>query len=543
MGRLSDLFDNIKKKWGELNSKKRIGIAVLISGIIVSGVFLVSYMSKPKYGALFVDMQTEDQAQVVSLLKKDKVSYKLNGSSILVPKDKIDELRLEVLSSGTLPSDGKGFEIFDQSNFGMTDTQTQILYQSALETELQRTIKTLDEIDDVRVHLVLPESSAFVSDEQPAKASVTLKLKNNEKLSSQQVKAIIALVSGSVKDLDPKDVQVVDSNYNYLSENLYANNTSSTTDAQNNYEMKTKFENDLSDGIKKMLEAVYGPDKVIVKVNADLDFNSTETTSIKYDAQGIIASQNKIIQNNSGTASTTSGSPTTQNQATSPSYTIPSGSSNNGSTNSQETTNYDVGHVDQKIISAPGQVKMLSTSVIIDKNLTDAEKQSIENIVKGATGFVNDQNRQDQIAVEGMAFDTTMKQKVDADIKAMEQQQAQAKRNKNLIILGLIGAAVIAIVIFIIVTLKRRSKNDEEMEEGLGVPLETPIPLQVAMKNNPPIETPVEKENIEEVAATIADVEEEKKPDIQDEVKEYASKKPDQIAEIVKTWLADDERF
>lgn len=538
MGRLSDLLGNVQKKWKELSNKKRIGIVVLISGVLISGVFLVSYMSKPKYGTLFVDMQTDDEAQVVNLLKKDKISYKLNGSSILVPKDKIDELRLEVLSSGALPSDGKGFEIFDQSNFGMTDTQTQILYQSALETELQRTIKTLDEVEDARVHLVLPESSAFVSDEQPAKASVTLKLKNSEKLSPQQVKAIIALVSGSVKDLDPKNVQVVDTSYNYLSENLYTDDTSSSTDAQNNYDMKTKYENDLASSIKNMLEAVYGSGNVIVKVNADLDFDSTETTSTQYADKGTVSSQSKSTENDSGSASTTSGSPTTQNQATTPSYTTPGGSST-GSTNNQETTNYDVGQVDQKTINAPGHVKMLSTSVVIDRDLSDSEKQSIENIVKAATGFVNDQNRQDQIDVEGMAFDTTMKQKVDADIKAMESQQAQAKRTKNLIVLGLAGLSAIAIIIIIIVVLRRRHKNDEDMDEELGTTLETPVPLQVAMKNRPEIERNV----AEEVAAATDAAEDEKKHDIKDDVKEYANKKPDQIAEIVKTWLAEDERF
>lgn len=535
MGGLSKLFGNVGRKWKELSNKKRIGIIVLISGIIISSVLLIAFISRPKYGPLFLNMQPEDQAKVVTLLKQSKVNYKLNGDSILVPQNQIDELRLQVLSSGTLPSDGKGFEIFDQSNFGMTDTQTQILYQTALETELQRTIKAFDEIDYVRVHLVLPEPSAFVTDEQPAKASVTLKLKNNEKLPPQKVRSIVALVSGSVKDLDPKDVQVVDSNYNYLSENLYADDSSPKTTAENSYDMKTKFENNLASDIKKMLEAVYGPGKAIVKVSADLDFDSTETTSIKYDTKGIIQSQNKIIENSSGAAGTASGSPTDQNQAGAPSYTIP-GSGNNGYTRNEETTNYDVGHVEQKTISAPGHVKMLSTSVVIDKSLSDTEKLSIDNIVKAATGFVNDQNRQDQIAIEGMSFDTTLKQKVDSDIKAMEQQQQTAKRNKNLIKLAFLGAGAIAIIILLVIILRRRSRDNEE---ELGMPLKSPVPLNVAMKNG----AAIPESSMEEVAAAMADTEEGEKEDTQDEIKKYANKNPDQVAEIVKTWLAEDDRY
>lgn len=540
MAGLSDSFGVVQKKWKELSGKKRIGLIVLISGIIVSAVLLLVYVSKPKYAPLFLDMQPEDQAKVVSMLKQQKVSYKLDGSSILVPEGKIDELRLNVLSSGTLPSDGKGFEIFDSSNFGMTDTQTRILYQSALETELQRTIKAFDEIEYARVHLVLPESSAFVSEEQPAKASVTLKLKNNEKLGASKVKAIIALVSGSVENLDPKNVQVVDSNYNYLSENLYADDSASVTTAGSSYDMKIKFEGDLADDIKKMLEAVYGPDKVIVKVNADLDFDSTETTSIKYDTKGIIQSQNKIVENNSDGTGGTSGSPTNENQASTPSYTIPNGSGNTGSTRSEETTNYDVGHVEQKTISAPGQVKALSTSVVIDGMLTDGDKQSVANIVKAATGYVNNQNRQDQIDVEGMEFDTSLRDKVDSDIKDMQKQETEAKRNSNLFKLGLCGlGAIIAVLTAIILRRRKSYKNMGEPEmpftvAGNNGPIAGPIAVEA---NNIPAEA-----NGQEQAAAALDEAEEKKTDIKDEIKSYANKSPDQVAEIIKTWLAEDDR-
>jgi flagellar M-ring protein FliF len=191
--------------WDSLSSARKAGIIVLVSGILVAVVFFSVFMGKPKYDPLFLNMAPEDMAKVVEGLKQQKVNYKLSGDTILVPADKVEELRLSVASSGSLPSSGKGFELFDQSRFGMTDTETKIQYQRALETELQRTIKAFDEVDQAIVHLVLPDQSVFVRDEQPARASITLKLKNDKKLSPDQVKSIVALISGSVKNLSKEN--------------------------------------------------------------------------------------------------------------------------------------------------------------------------------------------------------------------------------------------------------------------------------------------------------------------------------------------------
>jgi flagellar M-ring protein FliF len=198
MGALQNIFNKWAQGWKSISSSRKIAIIVLVSGIATALIFFITVLTKPKYEPLFTNMSTEDMAKVVEKLKQDKVSYKPDGTTLLVPRDKVEELRLSVASSGIMPSDGKGFELFDQSTLGMTDTDMRIMYQRALEGELQRTIKAFGEIEYARVHLVIPESSVFVRDKQLATASITLKLKNGIKLSPDQVRTIVALVSGSV---------------------------------------------------------------------------------------------------------------------------------------------------------------------------------------------------------------------------------------------------------------------------------------------------------------------------------------------------------
>lgn len=144
-------------------------------------------------------MDSNDSGTVLQKLKDKKVEAKVEGNNILVPKDKVDELRMQMLSEVPLTNGSQGFEILDKSQFGETDQEMKINYQRALQGELERTIKGFPQVDNTRVHLVLPEETAFVKETQPGRASVTLNLKQGQTLSKEQVKSIVALVSGSVK--------------------------------------------------------------------------------------------------------------------------------------------------------------------------------------------------------------------------------------------------------------------------------------------------------------------------------------------------------
>ncbi|MBV1821162.1 flagellar M-ring protein FliF, partial [Bacteroidales bacterium MSK.15.36] len=173
MNKLSQWFNTLKDKIKNLSKKKKIAygaIAVGIIGALISGIV---YISKPKYAILFSNMEQEDMGAVYNKLKENKENFKVDGNTILVPKEKVDSLRMEVMSQVPIKNGSNGFELLDKNKFGATEEEMKINYQRALQGEIERTIKGFPEVENVRVHLVMPEDSVFIKDDTPAKASIT----------------------------------------------------------------------------------------------------------------------------------------------------------------------------------------------------------------------------------------------------------------------------------------------------------------------------------------------------------------------------------
>src|SRR6266702_2137055 len=205
-------IQNAKKLLSRFTLKQRIalgasGVAAL--ALLWGGVFLANRVD---YQVAFADLGPSEAQGIVQKLQEQKVPYQLSadGRSISVASEKASETRIQLASQG-LPSNGRiGFEIFDQTNFGLTNFQEQVNYQRALEGELARSIMTLSEVEAARVHLVLPKESLFQSQEEQTKASVILKLKNGRNLSSGAVQGIVNVVASSVKGLTPERVTLID---------------------------------------------------------------------------------------------------------------------------------------------------------------------------------------------------------------------------------------------------------------------------------------------------------------------------------------------
>ncbi|MCX7885548.1 MAG: flagellar basal-body MS-ring/collar protein FliF [Caloramator sp.] len=520
MEKLQQVFNSLKERWKNLSKNKKIGIIIGLFIVLFFSIISLAYFNRTTYSILFSNLEPQDSSKIIEKLKSEKVSYKIEGNEILVPSDKVDELRMSVLSDGYMPSTGKGWGLFDESKFGVTDTEAKVMYQRALQDELAKTIMSFDEVEKARVMLVLPDDSVFARESEKARASVALKLKGTSTLSPQQVKAIISLVASSVKNLPKENVEVIDSNMNLLSENIFDDSTNNTVSAFKQRDIEKQFENGLQSDLKKMLGDVFGYDKVSVKVNADLDFDSKQITTIKYDKDSIIRSQSKIKETSNDSAGGTGGnSPTNQNL--SPQFNTNSNQSSNTS-REEETTNYEVGQTEEKTIKAPGEVRRMTVSVVIDGNISEMEKNQIKNIVAAATGY--DENRGDQINVEGMPFSTELKDKQNEQLKLMEQQIAKEKKAKLYTTIGIALVALIALIAGAVI-LRRRKKLDEDL---IQPSFDVVVGDEVINKQSNVYEPVLEDE--------------EEQMDIEKEIREYANKKPEQVIEVVKTWLSEDER-
>ncbi len=148
--------------WTRLQPIQRLTITVFCRVSRASLGFLIFFMNRVEYEVLYRDLSPEDAQAIAGKLKDEKKDYLVQGTSILVaaPKSDVDKLRLEIAGSGLARSGRVGYEIFDKSQLGMTDFTEQVNLQRALEGELARTISSLSEISQARVHIVLSEGFA-----------------------------------------------------------------------------------------------------------------------------------------------------------------------------------------------------------------------------------------------------------------------------------------------------------------------------------------------------------------------------------------------
>ncbi len=369
-----------------------IAIGITLSALLV----LVYFANRPDYKVLFSHLSSEDASAIITKLKEKKIPYEVAsaGDTIMVPAEKVSELRLEMAGSGLPQGGGVGFEIFDQKNLGVTEFEQQLNYRRALQGELARTIKGLEEIQSSRVHIALPKESLFVSEEKKPTASVTLKLKPGRSLSQSQIEGIAHLVASSVEGLSADDVIIVDNKGSILSKLKGESKLSGLTSTQVEYQRN--LEKDIASRIQSLLENVVGQGKAVVRVAADLDFRVTEKTEESYDPESpVVRSTQKQSEKTPGTG--------TANQ-------------NTGQENLEEIINYEINKTVSKTVMPVGDIKKLSIAVLVDGTYAKNKKgeetysprskkeiESIEQLVRTSAGF--NATRGDQVAVTNMPFE------------------------------------------------------------------------------------------------------------------------------------------
>lgn len=523
MNKLLEKVKELFEKFKSQNKKIKIAVIASIVAVIIAIVSAVIYSSSNKYGVLFTNLDAEDAKSVVEKLTTDKVDSKIDSTTntIYVPKDQVDKLKLEL--APTLKSGSTGYELMDsQSSFGMTDEEFKLKKKRMTEGELEKNIKYLDCIENAKVTITEPESTVFAKDnDSKGTASVTLKVKDGKSVSEEQVKSIVAIVSASTKNTPKENVSVVDQNGTWLTKDLNSEDTEEVSSENISKQQKAEkdYEQKLQKAIIDLLEPIVGKDKVKAQVNAKLDFDSTQKTETTIDPNKVIVSQDTLKEfNSTGTDGEITESPVDNNMSN---QIEDNNNGNNTSTKEEQKTNYDSGKSETKTISAQGKVQRLTASVVIDRTLTDEEVDQLTQSVSNAIGL-NPVNG-DQISVAGMPFDTSLADKAQADIQQMNADEAAKKRNIMMIAAGIAAAAVIGLLAFIII--KRRKKKEEEDEQLFDTLIDDTI-VPKEPESFDPIEFETQTQNTH----------------LENEIKKYATEKPEQVVEIIKSWLNENER-
>ena len=402
---MKNIVDNIKG-W---DTKKKLVFITLAVIAISAVILLITWAQAPTYQVLYTNLQPQDAGAIVAKLQEMKIPYKTNATSILVPAEKVYDLRLQLASMGLPRGGGVGFEIFDKVGFGTTEFVQKINLKRALQGELARTIRSLQEVQDCRVHLSIPERSIFVTEQEPASASVLLKLYPGVRLSKKQIVGITHLVASAVEGLEPENVTVIDDRGNVLT--AKEDGVAMLTTSQLEYQRA--IEKDLEKRVISILEPVVGKGKVRAKARVNIDFTKVEETKEVFDPDGqVVRSEQKLIEQKN--TPSPQGVPGVQSNLPGKSTTR-AGVSSSGSVKQTQTINYEISKVVSHVVSPVGQIKRISIAVLVDgkyiKDKSGKEKYvprseeeitNYEELIKKAVGFSED--RGDEIKVLNMPF-------------------------------------------------------------------------------------------------------------------------------------------
>jgi flagellar M-ring protein FliF len=420
MGSLGQLLFRLIQGFKGLSPAQRVAFVLIVGGTLIGLITLVVWTNRIDYGVLYSNLSEKDAGAIAQKLKEMKVPYRvgIDGHSILIPSGQIYETRLQLATSGLPQGGGVGFEIFDRTNFGMTDFIQHLNYQRALQGELSRTINQFSEVERSRVHLSIPKRSLFVEEQKEARASVVIDLKRGRQLNRNQVQGIVHLVASSAEGLSPENITVVDTEGRLLSEGAGDSNPVARL-GQSQWEFQTNFEKTLEKRVQTMLEKAVGQNRVIVRVSADLDFKQIEETEETFDPETTaVRSEQRSEEKTKGGYPGPSGIPGVRSNLP-PGQAQPASTRSSSFQKSDETINYEINRKTRRIVAPAVRIKKLSVAVLLDGSYektnetggsegseytprTSEEMERYESIVKKAVGY--DAERGDQIEVANISF-------------------------------------------------------------------------------------------------------------------------------------------
>ncbi len=428
MAAMESLLNNAKNYIKTTPKNKLYTYLFLFVAVIGGSVIGLSLIQKENYQTLFSGLSTEDASMIVTKLKEQKVTYKLGlgGSSIYVPKDKVYDVRLLLASQNALPGgSGVGFELFDKTNYGMTEFMQNINYKRAVQGELSRTINQMPEVKASRIHIAIPEKTLFTDREKDVTASVFLKLKPGKILSKDQIMGIVQLVAGSIENLKPEHVALIDSSGKILYKGGDANSAFTVSTQQ--YELQKNLERKIEESVQSMLDKFISASKSVVRASVELNLRKVEKVEEEYNPEKTARTlEKKSREKNAGKSAKAGGVPGVASNVQNLTKKDAGVDKQEGPIRENESereethTTFEVSKTVSKIIEPFGDIKKMSLAIVVDgkyekikgqkgeelKYIPRSQKEinDIKNLIVRAVGY--DEARGDKIEVVSMPFET-----------------------------------------------------------------------------------------------------------------------------------------
>jgi len=410
----------LSQRFAAMDQSQRLKLALGVVLFVAIGIAGLVMGRQADWRVLYSSLADKDGGAVIAQLTTMNVPYKYTegGGAILVPADRVHDVRLKLASLGLPKGSVNGFEMMESNRFGMTQFQERLTFQRGLEGELTRSIQSISSVANARIHLALPNQNGFFREQQKPSASVLLALHPGRTLDKAQLAGIVHLVASSVPEMPPSAVSVLDDTGKLLSAPPDGSGSSLNADAEQ-LQLAQQIEQLYSRRILDILEPLVGKDNVKAQVTAELDFSQTESTTESHkpnqspDSSAVRSQQ--TVESTNGTTTAPTGIPgaTTNQPPAQPAapvngqaQPVAAAGQVNGANNSskkESIINYEVDKTVRVVRGATGVIKRVNAAVVLNHRtvtdakgvttsvaLTDAELEKMTALVREAVGYSKD---------------------------------------------------------------------------------------------------------------------------------------------------------
>jgi flagellar M-ring protein FliF len=560
----SNIASQIQQTLKDMSTTQKGMVAAITLTVLLVLVGFGLWASQETMGTLFSNLPAQDANRIVEELKKGNIKYELSQDqrSISVPENRVGELRLKFAGDGLPKGEGIGFEKLESPSLTTTDFTQKIMYRRAMESELAKTIMSIQQVAQATVHISPTNDSPFVTEKEDAKASVLLKLKGSKMLPEDNTQAIVNLLAASVEGLKPEHVVVIDQFSRILSRND-SDPVSGVSDSQK--KVQREEEEHLVQQVTDLLEPVVGIGKVRATAHVELDFDKVKTNEETYNPQGQVERETKVVKEHELKRDAAGGVPgTASNLAPAAGAATAAGAPTAAGSDlkdKEETdTHYEISKQLRSVEQAPGTVKRMSVAVIVDhasqwdkdgkgdpvEKLVPRSPEELKKIhdqVSSAVGY--QAKRGDDLTVENIAFAPL------GNPKEEKEERQQKWVNLAEMLAPKVGYFILGLIIFFMVVLP--------LLKRLGSALNRPAPLRVHVGEDGSVEggehgtrkfTPTRSVN--EIQAEIeAELnaegasgapEAQRRGLIKKRIQESTLADAETVASLVRSWIIEDGR-
>lgn len=523
--KVSQIVNKAKEAFQRMGKKQRIWLGASVVGLIVAIILVIVIFTKTEYEVAFEKLDTDDAAAVMTYLDSVGVPYQIenNGTAISVPAKNAARIRIDVGSQGLIQNGSIGFgDAFGNttSALGTTENEFNVIYQNAMNGEVQSLLMKLKGIETAKVLITEPEDSVFLStkEQKQPTASVVLSFRPGYKPSQSEIDGYYNLIKSSVTGLDVTNITIMSEQYGELTSSTAKDlMTSSSSQFELQYSIQKQYEKDIKETVNQYLAQIFGVDNVVVSVVSSLNFDkksSQENLVVPLennDNNGIIISEE--INNSSSTNTSDSGVVGT-GETDIPSYNSNSGSDGSTSETNNAIRNYEVSRIQNVIESAGYYINDLSISVAFEESelQTDEEQQAVKTYLNSVVrsqlaNSTQDINNNDVIDQKVTLIKRTF---------VTPNEDIATSRISNTMIWIIAGAALVIIALLVFLLLRRNKVKKVETEE-----IVQDIPVR------PSIEA-IDFDNLQNDSQARKNLE------------TLAKRKPDEFVNLLRTWLVDE---